>query len=118
MDDKLQPKLDEATIIPISDTVVLCNGCNGNIYSDDRVMCPTHGEQKLWYYRILENYNPIRVCNTCHQDLLPIETFGYLIYLGKRELAKDQPYDFYCEDCTKHSFPKAIDVTNGIPGSK
>jgi len=62
-------------VIPVTDDVVVCNGCNGNIWSPD------------------------------------VETFGYLIYLGKRELAKDQPYDLYCEDCTKHSFPKAIDVT-------
>ena len=66
-------------VIPLDDTEVICNGCNGNIYSPET------------------------------------ETFGYLIYLGKRELVKDQPYDFYCDDCTKHSFPKAIEVTDS-PG--
>jgi len=54
--------------IPVPDTVVLCNGCNENIYPNN----------------------------------------GYLIYLGKQELVKDLPYDFYCVSCTKEYFPKAI----------
>ena len=58
----------EQTSIPIPDSVVLCDGCNVNVYPDD----------------------------------------GYLIYLGKEELNKDQPYDFYCLECSKEYFPKAV----------
>lgn len=58
------------TSIPVPDTIVLCDGCNKNIYP-----------------------NP-----------------GYLVYLRKQELAKDQPYDFYCGDCVKEYFPKAKEV--------
>lgn len=53
--------------IPVPDTVVLCDGCNTNVYPGN----------------------------------------GYLVYLGKRELNKDLPYDFYCESCTKEYFPGA-----------
>lgn len=56
--------------ITVPDAVVLCNGCNKNIYPED----------------------------------------GYLIYLGKRELDKDWPYDFYCERCVKEYFPGAKEV--------
>jgi len=62
-----------ASEIPVPDTVVLCNGCNKNIYPDA----------------------------------------GYLIYLGKKELDSDHPYDFYCENCKRRNFPKAKEVTNG-----
>lgn len=48
------------------------------------------------------------ICNGCNKNIYP--NAGYLIYLGKRELDKDQPYDFYCEDCTKDYFPKAKEV--------
>lgn len=68
----IRPK--QLDIIPIDDTVVLCNSCNGNIYSKDK------------------------------------ETFGWLIYLDKRDVKADRPYDFYCDDCTKRSFPKAIEI--------
>ena len=54
----------EASIIPVPDNVVLCNGCNANISE------------------------------------------GYLVYLGKRELKANLPYDMYCEDCLKEYFPK------------
>ena len=46
------------------------------------------------------------LCNGCNEQ---IET-GYLIYLGKREMARNEPYDVYCEQCLKRSFPKAIIV--------
>lgn len=57
--------------IPVPDTVVLCNGCNNNVYPGS----------------------------------------GYLVYLGKRELDKDLPYDFYCDKCTHKYFPKATLVS-------
>lgn len=60
----------ELTRIPVEDTVVLCNGCNSNIYPGDI----------------------------------------FLVYLGKRELKLDQPYDCYCESCLKKYFPKAQEV--------
>lgn len=48
------------------------------------------------------------LCNGCNANMAETETKeGYLIYLGKRELAKDQPYDFYCYRCTRTYFPKA-----------
>ena len=59
-------------VIPIPDNIVLCNGCNRNLYENGKL--------------------------------------GYLIYLSKRELKADQPYDLYCEDCIKLYFPKAIEV--------
>lgn len=52
---------------PIPDNIVLCSGCNENVYPDS----------------------------------------GWLIYLGRRELNNDQPYDIYCEGCRKKYFPKA-----------
>lgn len=58
-------------VIPVSDTVVLCNSCNKNVYPDP----------------------------------------GYLVYLTKRELTQDLPYDFYCEECIKKYFPKAKEVS-------
>lgn len=45
------------------------------------------------------------LCNGCNHNIWPNE--GYLVYLGKRELDKDQPYDFYCKGCVKKYFPKA-----------
>lgn len=58
----------EQSSISVPDNVVVCDGCNVNIYPDD----------------------------------------GYLVYLGKEELDKDLPYDFYCPKCVKEYFPKAI----------
>jgi len=58
------------TKIPVSDVVILCNGCNGNIYP-----------------------NP-----------------GYLLYLSRRDLNNDQPYDFYCKNCLERYFPKVQTV--------
>lgn len=55
------------TRIPVSDSEVICNGCNGNL-----------AETK--------------------------EKQGYLVYLGKRELQQDRPYDLYCEECLKRYF--------------
>lgn len=58
------------------------------------------------------------LCNGCNHNLCEAEVvegeipFGYLVYLGKRELNGDQPYDIYCPNCTKRYFPKAIEVTN------
>lgn len=37
------------------------------------------------------------LCNGCNQNIEE----GYLVYLGKRELKADQPYDYYCPDCLK-----------------
>ena len=42
------------------------------------------------------------VCNGCNENLYPDE--GYLVYLGKRELKADQPYDIYCLDCLNRYF--------------
>ena len=64
---------EDADRIPVPDTVVLCDGCNKNLYPDN----------------------------------------GFLVYLGKRELKQDLPYDLFCRDCLKKYFPKAIKVEGG-----
>lgn len=60
----------DSSKISVPDTVILCNGCNSNIYPEA----------------------------------------GYLIYLSKQELKKDQPYDFYCESCKNKYFRDAKNV--------
>jgi hypothetical protein len=53
------------------------------------------------------------ICNGCNDNIYSDkeETFGYLIYLGKRELKADTPYDFYCTECTKRIWSDAVEVT-------
>lgn len=49
------------------------------------------------------------LCNGCNSNVAETEKKeGYLIYLNKRELKADRPYDFYCEQCAIRYFPKAI----------
>ena len=48
----------------------------------------------------------ITLCNGCNQNI----SEGYLVYLGKRELKANQPYDYYCSQCVKNYFPKAVIV--------
>lgn len=62
----LQPAAQHHSIIPVPNNVVLCNGCNKNLYPEQ----------------------------------------GYLVYLDKRELQADRPYDIYCSACLKKLFPK------------
>lgn len=53
------------------------------------------------------------LCNGCNRNIAEAEVVngeipsGYLIYLGKRELKADAPYDIYCPSCTNSYFPKA-----------
>lgn len=55
--------------------------------------------------------NNVVLCNGCNSNIAETERKeGYLVYLEKRKLDKDQPYDFYCESCVKKYFPKAITV--------
>ena len=42
----------------------------------------------------------ITLCNGCNRNI----DKGYLVYLGKRELKANQPYDYYCGDCLKRYF--------------
>ena len=44
------------------------------------------------------------LCNGCNRNVAE----GYLVYLGKRELKLDQPYDIYCPGCLRKYFPKAV----------
>ena len=44
------------------------------------------------------------LCNGCNRNVAE----GYLVYLGKRELKLDQPYDIYCPECLRKYFPKAV----------
>lgn len=51
------------------------------------------------------------LCNGCNSNIADTEEQkGYLIYLGKRELKADQPYDIYCQGCLGKYFPKVIMV--------
>ncbi len=58
--------------------------------------------------------NSVVLCNGCNENIAEEEVAegdtpkGYLVYLGKRELKADQPYDIYCSSCLKRHFPKAI----------
>jgi len=52
--------------------------------------------------------NTTVVCDGCNVNAYPND--GYLVYLGKREMEADQPYDFYCEACVRNYFPKAVEV--------
>lgn len=54
--------------------------------------------------------NNVVLCNGCNANVAEGSEQGYLVYLGKRELKADQPYDFYCEACLKSYFPKAEKV--------
>jgi len=44
------------------------------------------------------------LCNGCNRNVEE----GYLVYLGKRELKADQPYDIFCSNCLHKYFPKAM----------
>jgi len=46
------------------------------------------------------------LCNGCNENVAE----GYLIYLGKKELQQDSPYDIYCSSCLSKYFPKTIKV--------
>ena len=46
------------------------------------------------------------LCDGCNENQYPKD--GYLVYLSKKELDKDLPYDFYCSNCVKEYFPKAV----------
>ena len=60
------------------------------------------------------------LCNGCNGNLCDNEVvdgeipFGYLVYLGRRELKADHPYDIYCADCVKRYFPKAVEVVGEV----
>lgn len=56
----------------------------------------------------------IVVCNGCNKNLFPNP--GYLVYLGKRDLDHDHPYDIYCKECLGMYFPKVkyVDDKEGI----
>ena len=49
--------------------------------------------------------NDTTLCNGCNSNIEE----GYLIYLGKRELESNRPYDYYCDSCAK-SFFKGMKV--------
>jgi len=55
--------------------------------------------------------NNVVLCNGCNQNISEMEKpEGYLVYLGKYQLAKDIPYDIYCSSCLRKYFPKATMV--------
>ena len=45
------------------------------------------------------------LCNSCNRNIYPEK--GFMVYLSKKELKEDLPYDLYCGDCLKRYFPKA-----------
>jgi ribosomal protein L34E len=49
------------------------------------------------------------ICNGCNENLYPDKT-GHLVYLDKRELKANHPYDVYCERCLRRLFPGAKDA--------
>lgn len=49
------------------------------------------------------------ICDGCNGNIYPDD--GYLVYLSKRELDKDLPYDFYCSNCVEEYFPEAVLVS-------
>lgn len=57
--------------------------------------------------------NGLVICNGCNKNIAASEDDpnGYLVYLGKRELAADRPYDLYCHSCFYSFFPKATIVS-------
>lgn len=97
---------NDQTVIPVPDSEVICNLCNANIKSERCKEKPNVGDRCLKGYRLPCDINSKEVC-TFYE---PEETFGWLIYFDKRDIKADRPYDFYCDDCTKRSFPKAIEV--------
>ena len=58
------------------------------------------------------------LCNGCNQNLHPDPGYGYLVYLGKRELSADHPYDIYCESCLKRYFKGYKEVQCGATKSQ
>ena len=58
--------------------------------------------------------NSVVLCNGCNRNMCPEPGEDaaplYMVYLGKRELAQNRPYNCYCESCLGRYFPKAIKV--------
>lgn len=52
----------------------------------------------------------VTLCNGCNHNIGQ----GYLVYLGKRELKANRPYDYYCKDCLEMYFPKYILVSDKL----
>lgn len=50
--------------------------------------------------------NDTVLCNGCNNNIEE----GYLVYLDKRELKANHPYDIYCESCLKSHFPIRTEV--------
>lgn len=49
------------------------------------------------------------ICNGCNSNIASAEKKeGYLVYLSRRELDADRPYDLYCQHCVQKYFPKAV----------
>jgi hypothetical protein len=66
------------------------------------------GSQGTMLHSAIPIPDNIVLCNGCNSNQAETEKKEvFLIYLGKRELKADQPYDCYCESCLKRYFPKA-----------
>ena len=50
----------------------------------------------------------VTLCNGCNSNVEE----GYFIYLDKKHMEKNIPYDYYCESCQKNYFPDAVVVTD------
>lgn len=48
----------------------------------------------------------VTLCNGCNQNIAE----GYLVYLSKKDLKANQPYDYYCAHCLKCYFKQAVIV--------
>lgn len=95
----------KVSIIPVPNSVVLCNSCNDNIYSEE---CKFQYDSDNQVCGLPSNPLPCRP-STC-ANYKPKETFGFLIFFDKRDVKADRPYDFYCNQCVERHFPEAIEV--------
>lgn len=49
------------------------------------------------------------LCDGCNQNIAEMEKpEGYLVYLSKRDLQQDHPYDIYCSKCLQEYFSEAV----------
>jgi len=49
------------------------------------------------------------LCGGCNKNQSP-EGYVWLVYLDKRSLRYNQPYDCFCQKCLDQYFPKRVEV--------
>jgi hypothetical protein len=49
------------------------------------------------------------LCRSCNLNIAATPSReGYLLYLSKKDMKSDHPYDIYCPECLRKCYPKAI----------